>query len=186
LEVVGEIAMAEAQKGCGPLGKRLFGWRRYIWLVHLAVLLVAGLALQTVIDILVEGGFGVFGFLAVVLGGIPWMTRGIRANQRKAWAKRGVPVASSVVYRETEESLIVEGALSEIRLRWAGLTEIAPGNGAWLFIGQGAAYFLPKRLFADAAAERTFLEACLARMTPEARARSVEVSALVGRSGPKA
>jgi len=173
--------MAEAQKACSPLGKRLFGWGRYVWLVHLALLLVVGLALQTVIDILVEGGFGIFGFIVVVLGGIPLMTRTIRTNQRKAWAKRGVPVASPVVYRQTEEALVLEGPLTETRLRWAGLTEIAPGNDAWLFIGQGAAYFLPKRFFADAVAEQAFLEACLARMGPEARARSVEAAALIAK-----
>lgn len=178
MEVVGEVAMAEAQKACGPLGKRLFGWSRYIWLVHLALIMVAGLAAQTLIDILVEGGFGVFGFIVIVLGGIPLMARAIRANQRKAWAKRGVPVASSVIYRLTEESLVLDGPLTETRLRWTGLTEIAPGRDAWLFIGQGAAYFLPKRLFVDAAAEQAFLGACLAKMKPEARARSVEAVAL--------
>ena len=71
MEVAGEVAMAEAQKACSPLGKRLFGWGRYVWLVHLVLLLVAGLALQTIIDILVEGGFGIFGFIVVVLSGIP-------------------------------------------------------------------------------------------------------------------
>ena len=186
MEVAGEIAMAEAQKACGPLAKRLFGLSRYIWLVYLAMMIVAGLALQTIVDILVEGGFGVFGFIAVMLGGIPLMTRAIRANQRKAWAKRGVPIASPVTYRQTEDSLVLEGPLSEIRLRWAGLTEIAPGNEAWLFIGQGVAYFLPKRLFVDIDGEQGFLEACLARMTPEARARSAEAVALVGRSSAKA
>lgn len=175
--------MAEAQKACGPLGKRLFGWGRYIWLVHLVLIMVAALVAQTVIDILIEGGFGIFGFVVIVLGGLPLMVRGIRANQCRAWGKRGVPTASSVTYRQTEDGLILEGPLTETRLRWAGLTEIAPGRDAWLFIGQGAAYFLPKRLFVDAAAEQAFLGSCLAKMTPEARARSVEVVALTRTTG---
>jgi hypothetical protein len=153
---------------------------------HLALIMVAALAAQTVIDILVEGGFGIFGFLAIVLSGIPLMVRGIRANQRKAWAKRGVPVASVIAYRQTEDSFVLEGPLTETRLRWEGLTEIAPGRDAWLFIGQGTAYFLPKRLFADAAAEKAFLGECLAKVTPEARARSIEAVALTGTSSPKA
>jgi len=178
MEIAGEIMMTEAQKACGPLGKRVFGWRRYLWLGTLTLIMVAALATQTVIDILIEGGFGFLAFVLVALGGIPLMTRGIRANQRRSWAKRGVPGASVVTYRQTEEYLILDSPLTETRLRWAGITEIAPGGEAWLFIGQGAAYFIPKRLFTDAALERAFLEGCLARMTVEARGRSIEATAL--------
>ena len=178
--------MAEAQKACGPLGKRLFGWGRYIWLAHLLLIIVAGLVGQAVIDMLIDGGFGVFGFIAIVLGGIPLMARAIRTNQRKAWTKRGVPVVSSITYRQTDEGLVLDGPLTETKLRWKGLTEIAPGRDAWLFSGQGAAYFLPKRLFIDGAAERDFLAACLARMTPEAQARSVEAVARAKNPSAKA
>ena len=179
MEVSGEIAMADAQRACAPLGKRLYGWKRLGGLAYLIPALFLGLLAQTVVDWFIEGGFGIIAFFATLAAGTWVAVRQTRNIQRRAWEKRGVPSLSTIRYRATDEGLHFIGPLAETRLSWAGLTEIAPGGQAWLFIGQGVAHFLPKRIFSGADAECAFLAECLARMTPQSRARSVEALVLV-------
>lgn len=184
MEVVGEVGLVESQKACATLSKHLYGLRRFmIW--YMMPFYLAALALGDWLFSQLNAGLGIVGLVLVAIGGFyAWMTY-CRRMVPAAWARRGVPLEMKTTYRTEAEGLVINGPLMEVRLAWNGLSQIAPGNEAWLFIGPGIAYFLPTRLFSDKAAERTFLADCLRRMTPDAQALSREAAALVA-SGPSA
>lgn len=179
MEVSGQVSMADAQRACAPLGKRLHGWRRYAGLIVLIPVVFAGLLAQTIFDFFVEGGFGIFAFLISLGVGFFLMLKVGYSMTQKSWSKRGVPLASTVTYRLLDDGILFEAPFAATHVKWLGVTEIAPGRDAWLFITQGAAHFLPRRLFQSKLDESAFLAACLNRMTPEAQGRSVEAAALI-------
>ncbi|MBO9710384.1 MAG: YcxB family protein [Caulobacter sp.] len=184
MEVSGEIGIFENQKACAPLRKHLFGAKRFAQWWFIAGMAVAVLTAQTLVD-LVAPGFGLFGILAAVAGCLFLWFRYARTLAPKARMARGVPASSPIAYRIEDEALVLEGKLSQTRVAWSGISQIAPGNEAWLFIGPGQAWFLPTRFFADRPEEQAFLAACFGKLTGDAQARSAEVAALVaGKAGP--
>lgn len=178
MEVAGDIGIFESQKACGPLRRHLFGARRFLPWLLLAIYLVCLFSVTTLMERLFPGS----SLLGILLVAVPAYFLWVRMCGRmapKAWLARGVPLQSHVTYRIDDEALTILGATSETRLKWEGLSQVAPGKGAWLFIGPGLAYFLPLRFFADKAAEKAFLAACFERLGPAAQSRSREVAALV-------
>lgn len=115
--------------------------------------------------------------LAIIsVGAFFWMIFASQKLLPAAWARRGVSPNPFASYSVEDDALVISSPHSQTRLNWVGISEIIPGNAAWLFIGQGMAYFLPRRFFSEPGAEAAFLSACLDRMTAEARALSVEAS----------
>ncbi|WGM37358.1 hypothetical protein AMEJIAPC_00256 [Caulobacter sp. NIBR1757] len=85
----------------------------------------------------------------------------------------GEAPANECDYQLTDKGLRITwpGYLYEIA--WDRISQIALYQNAWLFIASQS-YFLPRRLFADNDAERTFLAFALQRLSEEARDRSRE------------
>ncbi len=184
MEIAGEIGIFENQKACGPLRKHLFGAKRYAQWWFVGAMLAGDILVSTLMDMAVPGygWFAVMLFTAVAL--FFWI-RYARTLGPKAWMTRGVPAVSPITYRIEEAGLVLDSQTSMTRVAWSGLSQIAPGHEAWLFIGPGQAWFLPTRFFADRRQERAFLAACFDKLGPEARARSAEVAALVAaEAGP--
>jgi len=181
VEVSGEVGFAEVQRACEPLARRLYGWKRFAGLLSLIAPLIGGLVLQAIIDSFFEG-FGIFAFLIAMGVGVVLAIKAGKGVVLKSWSKRGVPERSTVNYQLLDDGILFETPLVATKVKWEGLTEIAPGRDAWLFIAQSNAHVLPKRVVATANVEAAFLAECLNRMTPEARARSVEAASLVAKS----
>jgi len=160
------------------------GWKSNIAWVSLPLAAILGFAGVEICRRVAPGQEA----LGVILGGLlAWIvaTRLARRLMAGAWRARGLTPALDATYRVEEDALVFDTPGVQTRLRWTRISEIAPGAKAWLFIGVGQAYFLPTRFFADPGQERAFLVACFEKLTPEARARSGEVAALVAREvGP--
>jgi hypothetical protein len=184
MEIAGEIGIFENQKACAPLRKHLFGAKRFAqWWFVVGLLVVISTA-QALVD-WAAPGFGIVGILAGTAGCWFVWFRYARTLAPNAWMARGVSASSPITYRIEDTAFVLDSTTSETRVVWSALSQIAPGNAAWLFIGPGQAWFLPTRLFADRQQERAFLAACFDKLTPEAKARSGEVAALVAKeAGP--
>lgn len=184
MEIAGEIGIFENQKACAPLRKHLFGAKRFAQWWFVGGMLFVDFAGSWALDHFLEGS----GILAVLVGtvvGVFLWLRYARTLGPKAWMARGVPAVSPITYRIEDAGLVLDSPNSMTRVAWSGMSQIAPGYQAWLFIGPGQAWFLPTRFFADRQQERAFLAACFEKLTPEAQARSGEVAALVAReAGP--
>ena len=184
MEIAGEIGIFENQKACAPLRKHLFGAKRFAQWWFVTILLMGDFVTFTLTEKVVPG----WGPLALVLFTVAALfvwNRYLRTLAPKAWMARGVPAVSPIIYRIEEAGLVLESPNSMTRVAWAGMSQIAPGNQSWLFIGPGQAWFLPTRFFPDRQQERAFLATCLEKLSPEARTRSGEVAALVAeQAGP--
>jgi hypothetical protein len=184
MEIAGEIGIFENQKACGPLRKHLFGAKRFAQWWFVAAMLAGDILVSTLIE-KVALGYGWLGVMLFTIAALFFWLRYARRLGPKAWMARGVPAVSPITYRIEDAGLVLDSQTSMTRVAWSGMSQIAPGNAAWLFIGPGQAWFLPTRFFADRQQERAFLTACFDRLTPEAKARSSEVAALVAaEAGP--
>ena len=184
MEIAGEIGIFENQKACAPLRRHLFGAKRFAQWWFVAIMLVGDIVCSTLTD-KAAPGYGWLGVLLFTVAAVFLWTRYARTLGPKAWMARGVPAVSPITYRIEDAGLVLDSPNSMTRVAWSGMSQIAPGNESWLFIGPGQAWFLPTRFFADPQAERAFLMSCLEKLSPEARARSVEVAALVAKeAGP--
>ena len=184
MEITGEIGIFENQKACAPLRKHLFGAKRFAQWWFVAGMLFVDFVGSWALDLVLPGA-SLLAFLIGTVGGLFLWFRYARTLGPKAWMARGVPAASPIIYRIEEVGLVLDGPNSMTRVAWSGISQIAPGNHSWLFIGPGQAWFLPTRFFADRQQERAFLAACFGKLTPEAQFRSGEVAALVAsETGP--
>jgi hypothetical protein len=179
MEIAGEIGIFENQKACAPLRKRLLGRMRFAQWVFIAIMLVGDLAVSTLFEALYRGS-GWLGVILFTIAALFAWNGYARTLVPKAWMARGVPAVSPITYRIEDEALVFDGGVSSTRVAWSGISQIAPGNAAWLFIGLGQAWFLPTRLFADRQQESAFLAACLEKLSAEAKDRSPEAVGLAG------
>jgi len=180
MEIAGEIGIFENQKACAPLRKHLLGAKRFAQWWFVVGLMIAVFAAQSLVD-WIAPGFGLVGILVATAGcWILWF-RYARTLAPNAWMARGVPASSPITYRIEDEAFVLDSRTSEIRVVWSGMSQIAPGNQAWLFIGPGQAWFLPTRFFPNPAEEQAFLDACFDKLSPEAKARSREVASMAAR-----
>lgn len=173
MEVSGEVGVVEAQRAGHGLAKHLYGKRRFApWLafpVYVAVMIAAAQLSERIAP-----GAGIAGILLISgLGFWAWVAWWRNATLQ-AWRRRGVLDQVTAVYRIEPDSLVIDWSQAHTRLAWSSVSQIAPAREGWIVIGPGLAYLLPARLFADASAQQAFLAACLARMKPEAAARSVQ------------
>jgi hypothetical protein len=179
MEIAGEIGIFENQKACAHLRRHLFGSKRFAQWWFVAGMLLGDLLVSTLTEKMAPG----YGWLAVIVFTIcalfVWL-RYARTLGPKAWMARGVPAASPITYRIEDGGLVLDSQNSMTRVAWSGISQIAPGYQAWLFIGPGQAWFMPIRFFPNHQQEIAFLAACFAKLMPEAQARSGEVAKLVG------
>ena len=97
-----------------------------------------------------------------------------RWRLRRGWERRGVVSPYRTTFALEDEAFVVTSDVSQMRVLWAGVTELAPTKRLWIFVINGLGYCLPRRLFGDVEAERAFIAAALARMEDSARGRSPE------------
>lgn len=178
MEASGEIGTFEARKACAPLNKHVLGWRRHFQWYVVVPMLLGGSIGGWLLD-LVAPGWGFVANLSAAAIGIVLLLRFAPKMAQDAWRIRGVPPRMDMTYRIEDQTLVIVGPTTEVRLVWWSVSEIIPGRDCWLFVGMGVSYFLPRRFFADLAAEKAFLSACLEKMSPEARTRSPKAAALV-------
>lgn len=174
MEVTGEVGINEGQKACAPLRKHLFGAKRFMPWVFLLSYLAALVGVVTLFDRFAPR-WSLVGILVLAAAAYALWIRYCRRMGPKAWMERGVPPLTTVSFRLEGERLVIVGPNSETRLHWSAVSQITRDKTYWLFIGPGLAYFLPVRFFTDREAEQAFLDACLERLTPEARARTGQI-----------
>lgn len=186
MQVNGDIGLGEGH-GFGPaVFRRLLG--RRAWLHRVAGCLPWGF-LVAVGEILIlrnstdpdqDIAIWVATFLAAMLS----LTAISRWNGRaivKAQVARGQSARMPAVYDFDETGYCVRTPGQMTRTDWPAVSEVALLRGKWLFFGP-TTFFLPRRLFESPAAERETVAFILARLSPEAQARSKEARALVGGS----
>jgi hypothetical protein len=176
MEVVGDIGIFENQKACAPLRKHLFGAKRFLPWLLVALYIVVLVGVSTLMEMWLPGS-SLLGIALVAVVGFILYLRFCSRMAPKAWMARGVPMQLATTYRVEDAGLTIVWPHYETRLAWGGISQIAPGHKSWLFIGPGQAFFLPVRFFSDAAAETAFLKACFDRLDPVARARSKDLAA---------
>lgn len=107
----------------------------------------------------------VFGWLPIVIGLL------IRRLLRNARLARGATETAFCRFDADDDGL--RASLDGVNhgIAWRKVTEIMRYRDLWIFAGS-VSLCVPRRWFADAAAEAAFLNHALARLSPEAVARS--------------
>ena len=132
--------------------------------------------------------------LGTVLGYAIGWNLAVRRHAKKFLAgvkARGSPEALTFTYAIEPDGLAVSSERIAHRLPWAAILELIRAPEHWVVQVDTLSVILPRRAFADEAAERAFIGAVLDRMAPEARDRSGEAVAFAagsvlaqGRHGP--
>jgi hypothetical protein len=183
--VEGEIQAGEASGVVGVIRRRQMGppWYTVSVLVIIA-LMVAGEALAEklfpesgtagVVAVVVSGALGYVLYLRLCR----WMAK---KQFRHRLQGRGLPVTFPLRVEVGDRLRYVLGGCEQIA-DWTCVSELFRAGEYWVFLAQSNAIFVPRRAFADAAAETEFLKAALARMSPGASALSPQAVAVAGRS----
>lgn len=180
IEIEGRIGVREQASAAAELSKRLYGWRRYGFLIYLVVMagqIPAGMSLGRALDI--PAPWMAAGLLTTVIATMVIYIRWCRTLLPNACRRLGAAEESDARITADDTGLRIQGGI-DMSVPWTGVLMIAPSKTAWLFMIGGMACFAPRRFFADKAAERAFVAYCLQRIPPEARARSREAVAFVG------
>ncbi|MGA0601448.1 hypothetical protein ACO2Q3_12160 [Caulobacter sp. KR2-114] len=121
------------------------------------------------------------GSLVVGLGvALPISTRILRAVAKWRMARGGVVGPFPARYELTDDAFIY--TLGEITrtVPWRVTSELLLARGWWVLMAQAEPLYLPRRAFADPAAEQAFVGEILRRLPPAARARSARAMAALG------
>ncbi|TPG56073.1 YcxB family protein [Sphingomonas glacialis] len=119
-----------------------------------------------------------FAFLGLALGAFI-IGRLAGPSLRNALARRGQAYEQPLTFELTPESLVYNLADVTMAARWSCVTDLYQTRRYWVFLVQSSAMVLPRRFFADRAAEQDFIAAVTARMTAAALARSPDASRFV-------
>ena len=112
--------------------------------------------------------------LTIAYGG--WRERAMK----RIWLARGERDPLPMQWIVDETGFTVIQPAQETKIAWDGVSEIIPHRKHWLIVANMAAHCVPRRAFADAAAERAFIAAAVAQLSQAARARSPEAMAFAG------
>lgn len=154
---------------------------------------LTGAPMPVIIANLAAGAVGLAGAVTLGLLRMPallWIVWGPVLIVLASWVARKAVLAYSVPrFRRALESRGVENPLPteielqdwglvqrsdgcELRVEWRRISECLRVGPYWVLIAVSQPVFVPRRWFADVAAERAFVDTCLARMDAAARARS--------------
>lgn len=127
----------------------------------------------------------IWGALVIVFAWLP-LAISLTAGRllRSARLARGATEAAFCRFDADDEGLraSLDGVTHTIA--WPRITEIMRYRDLWIFAG-ATSLCLPRRWFADAAAEAAFLKYALSRLTPEAVERSGDATVVgSGKAGP--
>jgi YcxB-like protein len=172
--------------------RRMVGSEAFV-LAYQGAGLLAGIFLGTLIVITVPiafiwGGWLVPTWLPVqaaqlILAIVGWgagLSLAQRRHRQKFVAgirRRGTPDRVMAGYTVTDAGLCITTERVQYRIAWEAILEIVPSPDTWLLQVDATTFLVPHDAFADEADQRAFLGEILARIRPEARARSAEALA---------
>jgi hypothetical protein len=181
------------QKACGPLRKRLFGAKRFA-----SVVAVAGadhgfaLAVERAVGSLSRVGSASLGVILgdrLAPGFLSWFRLRAHDGPARPGCKRGVPatLADRPIAIEDAALVLDTPGVTMTRLAWSGISRKSRRAGRPGCSSDRAGLF-PADPFVSPMPppERPSWPLVLRKLTPEARARSIEAVALTGTSSPKA
>lgn len=180
MQVGGEMQIGEAARFAARASGRLSGHPKPMIIANLVA------ALATIVPIVAFGVWrsiaeapawlwapAVLVAMAFGLWAGPAACRGYTVGVfRRNLADRGLPVQFQSRFEITDEALICTTGRMRMSADWAAVSDIVQTEPYWILLAEGHPQFLPRRFFASRAEEKAFLGAILARMAPEARARS--------------
>jgi hypothetical protein len=145
-------------------------------------LVAAGLLLVLLPLTITLGNTLVFAALAFVfplIGGVAGLWLGQRRLGTifdKAYhaelAQRGSPAEADCEWELGENGIVSRSARGDTTTRWEAINEVFRAGEFWIVLADVTALTIPRRAFADEAAERAFIAALLARLPQLARERS--------------
>jgi hypothetical protein len=166
--IQGTLVVGEASATLTDLRTRTGG---VTW-VHQFVL-VAMVAVAAIAGWEVGGALGAI--LGVALVDFSYNSIGarlIRADYRRRWRSNGQSLELPMRLSIEDEALVSECAGVKRIMPWDTIGEVFRSKGYWIFVVQGEGIYAPVHLFDSEDAERAFIQAALARMSPSARERS--------------
>ncbi len=145
-------------------------------------LVLSGLLLTLLPLTITLGNVMVFAGLSFVLpliGGVAGLWLGHRrlgTIYTKAYhaslAQRGSPLSADCAWEIGEDGLVTRSDRGIATTRWEAISEVFRADAYWIVLADLAVNTIPRRAFADEAAERAFIGAILARLPQLARERS--------------
>lgn len=183
LEASADIELGEAFKPAAAAHARIYRgeFKGTMWL---ALLFVAGIILGSAAGMAVSARFPQWGdwptsFLSIA-GMTAGLVLGLRAYSRQhlggflaALRKMGSPPVLPTKFRLTPEAIETVNERVSHRIAWDAVLFVAPGPDHWLVQADTLTLAVPRRAFADPKAEEAFLDFVQARISDEARTRSV-------------
>jgi hypothetical protein len=150
----------------------------------LALLFIGGIVLGTAAGMAVSARYPQWGSWPTSILSIAGMTAGLvlglRAYSRQhvggflaALRKMGSPARFPTRFRFTDEAIETVNERVSHRISWDAVLFVAPGPDHWLVQADTLTLAIPRRAFADPAAEQAFLDFAQARLSNAARSRSV-------------
>ena len=181
-EASGEYRFGEVTAAAGVFQRRLyrgrsrFGFASFLGVGLFGLWGVAALGQGGPAPI-ANGGVTLLGMLlvAAVVGGayLFWRRRTIEA----LWRERGVVGPWPMSYVADATGLTIRQPGQETRIAWDAVTEVAPAPTHWIFFANLLGHPMPRKFFADTAAERVFIAEVVRHLGLEARAWSPEAIA---------
>ena len=182
MQITGEMQIGEAARYAGRASSRLSGHPRPLIVANLAAALATLVPIilfsiwQSAVDapawlwapaILLAMAFGLWAG--------PAACRGYAVGVfRKNLAHRGLPDRFPCRFDIADDVFVHTTGRMTMRAEWPSVSDVVQTGPYWILLAEGYPFFLPRRFFESPAAEKAFLGALLARLTPEARARSAD------------
>ncbi len=188
MQITGDCRVGEAAK-VAPRVQRLIGvprWPLLLWLAMILVFVALGgmagaqagwwLHVPSLISLL--GGIFLGSWLSWALGLPLYRRLHIRVFRKHFLDRGGVDPLPLTVELTPDHLTHTLGAVRRT-IPWSAVTHLLGPPGFWVFVAQGEAIYLPRRLFADPAAERAFVAEALSFMGEAAKARSPQAAAFI-------
>jgi hypothetical protein len=183
MQADGEMRMGEAASAASWALSRANGFGILGYLVYFVVYFAVLMGVINLAERLLPPMWSGLLILPLILvtavGGIYGMTRMRLWRMSRTQVARGGVALTPVSYRLDEDALEVRQPHALTRVEWPGVSELMSLKQHWVFVVSGMGYCLPRRFFADVAAERAFIRAALGRLSGEARSRSAKAAAFV-------
>ena len=183
VEAYTDIKLGEAYRPAAAAHARIYRgeFKGTLWL---ALLFIAGILIGTTAGMAVSVQFPQWGSWPTSILSIVGMTAGLlfglRAYSRQhlggflaGLRKMGSPTDFPTRFRFGPEAIETENERVSHRIAWDAVLFVVPHGEHWLLQADTLTLAVPRRAFADPAAEQAFLELAEARISDEARQRSV-------------
>lgn len=126
-------------------------------------------------------------FLLPLVGSAAGLWLGYRALGRifekahhAALAARGSPEEADCEWEIAEDGLVTRSVRGTSTTRWEAISEVFRADAYWIVLSDLAVNVIPRRAFADEAAERAFVAALVGKLSSPARDRSAEAATFAG------